>query len=141
MAKKIYKLNMRQNQASFVLQGKSGNQVRYNFTQGNAAVSYPAKLTLHDEYCQQLLESSELFKRGVVQLEKVEEDEKSAAKVVVEKTPKMEVVESVKTVAEAVEYVANEWGEVVKTARQAKEAAEKHGVAFPNLRVKNASNN
>ena len=141
MAKKIYKLNMRQNQASFVLQGKSGNQVRYNFTQGNAAVSYPAKLTLHDEYCQQLLESSELFKRGVVQLEKVEEDEKSAVKVVVEKTPKMEVVESVKTVAEAVEYVANEWGEVVKTARQAKEAAEKHGVAFPNLRVKYASNN
>ena len=48
MARKIYKLNMRQNQASFVLTGKSGNQVRYNFTQGNAAVNYPATCTLTD---------------------------------------------------------------------------------------------
>lgn len=122
---------MRQNQASFVLQGKSGNQVRYNFTQGNAATNYPATLTLNDEYCQQLLEDSELFKRGVVRIEKVWADEAP-----VKNEPKLTAVEGVKTVADAVEYVANTWGEVVKTARQAKEAAEKHGVEFVNLKVK-----
>ena len=122
---------MRQNQASFVLQGKSGNQVRYNFTQGNAATNYPATLTLNDEYCQQLLEDSELFKRGVVRIEKVWADEAP-----VKNEPKLTAVEGVKTVADAVEYVANTWGEVVKTARQAKETAEKHGVEFVNLKVK-----
>lgn len=131
MARKTYKLQMRQNQASFVLQGKSGNQVRYNFTQGNAATNYPATLTLNDEYCQQLLEDSELFKRGVVRIEKVWADEAP-----VKNEPKLTAVEGVKTVADAVEYVANTWGEVVKTARQAKEAAEKHGVEFVNLKVK-----
>lgn len=131
MARKIYKLNMRQNQASFVLTGKSGNQVRYNFTQGNAAVNYPATCTLTDLYCQQLLEQSELFKRGVVRLEKTYDEE--PAKVA---EPELVAVDSVKSVADAVEYVANTWGEVVKTARQAKEAAEKHGVAFVNLKVK-----
>jgi len=125
---------MRQNQASFVLQGKSGNQVRYNFTQGNAATNYPATLTLTDEYCQMLLESSELFKRGVVRIEKVFKDEKPA--VVAPAVSNLKEVDSVKTVADAVEYVANEWGEVVKTSRQAKEAAERHGVSFPNLKVK-----
>lgn len=127
---KTYKLMQRKNYASFVLVGKTGNMVRYNFTGGNAISSVPARLSLNDEYCQQLLEDSELFKNGIIRLEK------STGNPVVKAAPKKKMVEDVKTVSQAVDYVANSWGVVVKTAKQAKEFVNKKGYDFPNLKIK-----
>lgn len=127
---KTYKLMQRKNYASFVLVGKTGNMVRYNFTGGNAISSIPARLSLKDEYCQMLLEESDLFKTGVIKLEKTTSDP------VVKTAPKMIMVNDVKTVSQAVDYVANSWGVVVKTAKQAKEFVNKKGYDFPNLKIK-----
>ena len=127
---KTYKLMQRKNYASFVLVGKTGNMVRYNFTGGNAISSIPARLSLKDEYCKMLLEDSDLFKTGVIKLEKTTSDP------VVKTAPKMIMVNDVKTVSQAVDYVANSWGVVVKTAKQAKEFVNKKGYDFPNLKIK-----
>lgn len=120
----------RKNYASFVLTGKTGNTVRYNFTGGNALGNVPARLTLGNEYCQQLLEESELFKSGVIRLERTD------SKPVVTQKPKYIDVADVKTVSQAVDFVANTWGATVKTAKQAKDFANKHGYDFPNLKIK-----
>ena len=115
--RKIYKLNQPKNTATFTLTGKTGNTV------------------LDNEYYQWLLEHSSLFKNGIVKLLRVIDtsgDSVSGAK------PKEEMtaVESIKTVGQAVDYVATEWGVKVKTAKEAKEEAAKHGVSFPNLKTK-----
>lgn len=130
MAKKIYKLMQRKNQVSFTLVGKSGNMVRFNFTQGNAAVNQPARLVLTNDYYQQLLEDCDLFKRGVIKIERIEGDSNTEKEAVV----KMEKVEEVKTAADAIEYVANNFGEAAKTKNEAKKIAALNGVEFPNLK-------
>lgn len=130
MAKKIYKLMQRKNQVSFTLVGKSGNMVRFNFTQGNAAVNQPARLVLTNDYYQQLLEDCDLFKRGVIKIERIEGDNNTEKEAAV----KMEKVEEVKTAADAIEYVANNFGEAAKTKNEAKKIAALNGVEFPNLK-------
>lgn len=130
MAKKIYKLMQRKNQVSFTLIGKSGNMVRFNFTQGNAAVNQPARLVLTNDYYQQLLEDCDLFKRGVIKIERIEGDSSTEKEAAV----KMEKVEEVKTAADAIEYVANNFGEAAKTKNEAKKIAALNGVEFPNLK-------
>lgn len=120
------------NNYSFVLKGKSGNSLRYIFERGSVVTNTPARLTLKTQYAQDLLEESELFKTGMVILERIDNDGQK------KEEPKVEYKneDSIKTVTQAVDYVAETWGEVVKTAKQAKENAQKHGVDFPNLKVK-----
>ena len=120
------------NNYSFVLKGKSGNSLRYIFERGSVVTNTPARLTLKTQYAQELLEESELFKTGMVILERIDNDGQK------KEEPKVEYrnEDSIKTVTQAVDYVAETWGEVVKTAKQAKEYAQKHGVDFPNLKVK-----
>lgn len=120
------------NNYSFVLKGKSGNSLRYIFERGSVVTNTPARLTLKTQYAQELLEESELFKTGMVILERIDNDGQK------KEEPKVEYKneDSIKTVTQAVDYVAETWGEVVKTAKQAKEYAQKHGVDFPNLKVK-----
>ncbi len=120
------------NNYSFVLRGKSGNSLRYIFERGSVVTNTPARLTLKTQYAQELLEESELFKTGQILLERIDEEGAPAEEKKVEYTN----VDSIKTVTQAVDYVAETWGEVVKTAKQAKEYAQKHGVDFPNLKVK-----
>lgn len=120
------------NNYSFVLKGKSGNSLRYIFERGSVVTNTPARLTLKTQYAQDLLEESELFKTGMVILERIDNEGQK------KEEPKVEYKneDSIKTVTQAVDYVAETWGEVVKTAKQAKEYAQKHGVDFPNLKVK-----
>ena len=120
------------NNYSFVLKGKSGNSLRYIFERGSVVTNTPARLTLKTQYAQDLLEESELFKTGMVILERIDNDGQK------KEEPKVEYKneDSIKTVTQAVDYVAETWCEVVKTAKQAKEYAQKHGVDFPNLKVK-----
>ena len=129
---KTYRIAKIMNNYSFVLKGKSGNSLRYIFERGSVVTNTPARLTLKTQYAQELLEDSELFKTGMVILERIDNDGQK------KEEPKVEYKneDSIKTVTQAVDYVAETWGDVVKTAKQAKEYAQKHGVDFPNLKVK-----
>lgn len=128
---KVYILNQEKNNAVFILYGKGGNAARYTFKDGNVNFRQPAKLILKNEYYQNLLENSELFKKNIVKLDPT-----------FNSTPKEEVkkvltpIKDVKSVAQAVEYCAEHFGEVVKSSKQAKACAEKNGFDFVNLIIK-----
>lgn len=129
MPTKIYRLNQRKNTASFTLVGKLGNHVRYNFERGNAMTGIPARCVLADEYCQKLLEESELF-NNIVVLERVIKDDKPK-----EEEKELIHIDDVTSVSQAVSYVADNWGKRVTTARQAINVAKENGYDFPNLKI------
>ena len=139
--KKVYRLNQQKNSATFVLQGKSGNQCFYSFQHGNVLTNVRARLTLSNKYYQDLLEASQMFKDKVIVLERVIEDEVTDKKPAEKKpttttTTTYKDVEEVKTVAQAVDFVANTWGAQVKTAKAAQDFAHTRGYNFPHLKVK-----
>lgn len=133
---KVYLLNQRRNNSSFTLTGKGGNTVLYNFAGGNVISNTPARFTTSNEYYQDLLESSEMFKRGVVKLDPL--CAREAAKISADEQRRLRNMiqePEVKTVTEAINYVAEHFNVAAKTASQAKTIAEQNGVAFPNLKV------
>ena len=134
MATKIYKLNQKKNSAIFNLTANDGKmQVTYTFKDGNQFMpNMPARCMLRNEFYQDLLESSDLFKRGVVKLERVI-DETPKEEVV---TAKKQQVEEITSPDQAIEYVFNTWGIVVKSGKQAVKIASQKGVEFPNLKEK-----
>lgn len=128
---KVYLLNEPKNNATFILYGEGGNAVRYTFKDGNASAHQPASCILNNEYYQNLLESSEIFEKNIVKIDPTYKVVAPKAEVLT-----LEKVEDVKTVAQAVEWCAEKFGEVVKTAKQAKALAEKNGYDLVNLKVK-----
>jgi hypothetical protein len=134
MATKIYKLNQKKNSAIFNLTANDGKmQVTYTFKDGNQFMpNMPARCMLRNEFYQDLLESSDLFKRGVVKLERII-DETPKEEVV---TAKKQQVEEISSPEQAIEYVFNTWGIVVKSGKQAVKIASQKGVEFPNLKEK-----
>ena len=135
MATKIYKLIQKKNIAIFDLPVNGGKMtVTYTFKDGNQFMpNMPARCTLRDEFYQNLLEDSDLFKRGIVKLERVIEDGKKAT---VKEGPKKEQNEDITSPDQAIEYVFNTWGIVVKNGKQAAKIASQKGVEFPNLKEK-----
>ena len=135
MATKIYKLNQKRNIAIFDIPANEGKMmVTYTFKDGNQFMpNMPARCTLRNEFYQTLLEESNLFQRGIVSLERViEENQKSAKK----EEPKKEQNEDITSPEQAIEYVFNTWGIVVKSGKQAIKIASQKGVEFPNLKEK-----
>ena len=65
---KTYRYNVLCNSASHILNGPSGNSMRYEFTHGNIAGNKYPEITLRNKYAQDLLESHELFIKGKVSL-------------------------------------------------------------------------
>lgn len=143
MAIKTYRLRTNMNNVSHVLTGKSGNTVRYNFTNGNVATSKQPTLTLRQKYSQDLLESSDLFRSGSVVLDQTieepsdriqrsdtyeKDDEEAVNDIEV-------VVADVQSVADAVEYIANNYGKKVTGARGVISFANKNKLSFPNMVV------
>ena len=135
MATKIYKLNQKKNSAIFNLSANDGKmQVTYTFKDGNQFMpNMPARCMLRNEFYQDLLESSDLFKRGVIKLERVIEEEGESKPRPAEK----QQVEEITSPDQAIEYVFNTWGIVVKSGKQAVKIANQKGVEFPNLKEKN----
>ena len=136
MATKIYKLNQKKNVAIFDVPVNDGKMmVTFTFKDGNQFMAnMPARCTLRGEFYQNLLESTPMFQNGIIKLERVIEDKpKKAAKV--ENTAKQE--ESVTSPEQAIEYVFNTWGIVVKSGKQAVKIALQKGVEFPFLQEKN----
>ena len=134
MATKIYKLNQKKNSAIFNLTANDGKMVvTYTFKDGNQFMpNMPARCMLRNEFYQDLLESSDLFKRGVIKLDRtIEDSPKEEAK-----TVQKQQVEEITSPDQAIEYVFNTWGIVVKSGKQAVKIASQKGVEFPNLKEK-----
>lgn len=130
--KKIYKLNQAKTTATFTLTTNGGKMtVGYKFQDGNPIVGVPARLALDNQFAQDLLESSPLFKRRIVVLERTIKDEEPQ-----KNDKKLAHVKGVTNVAQAVDYIANTYGVTVKTTKQAVEFAAKHGFDFPEMKVK-----
>jgi len=136
MTTKIYKLNQKKNVAIFDIPANDGKMmVTFTFKDGNQFMpNMPARCVLRNEFYQNLLESSDLFKRGIVVLERTIDDE---AKNDAPKEPKKQMVEEITSPEQAIEYVFNTWGIVVKSGKQAVKVASQKGVEFPFLKEKN----
>lgn len=136
MATKIYKLNQSKNSAEFPLYANGGKmKVNYVFKDGNQLTRQPARCTLTNEFYQNLLENCDLFKNGVISLERVIEDkQKKSSKAVKEQKQQVDEVTSPE---QAIEYAFNTWGIVVKNGKQAVKIASQKGVEFPFLKEKN----
>ena len=134
MATKIYKLNQKKNSAIFNLSANDGKmQVTYTFKDGNQFMpNMPARCMLRNEFYQDLLENSDLFKRGVIKLDRIIDDTPKAETKPVQK----QQVDEITSPDQAIEYVFNTWGIVVKSGKQAVKIASQKGVEFPNLKEK-----
>ena len=134
MATKIYKLNQKKNSAIFNLSANDGKmQVTYTFKDGNQFMpNMPARCMLRNEFYQDLLESSDLFKRGVIKLDRIIDDTPKAET----KPAQKQQVDEITSPDQAIEYVFNTWGIVVKSGKQAVKIASQKGVEFPNLKEK-----
>lgn len=137
MATKTYRMNLKRTYARIIIKGESGNEVVYEFNNGNPAASIPAKCIIKGEYEQELLENSEYMKKRIVALERVDEteEEKSAREEELRRKASLEKEPNIKTVTEAINYVAEHFDAKATTARQALSIAEKNGVTFPNLKL------
>jgi hypothetical protein len=140
MATKIYKLNQKRNIAIFDIPVNGGKMtVTYTFKDGNQFMpNMPARCTLRDPFYQDLLENNDLFKRGIIQLERVIDDDPKTAKA--EEKPSKVQIDNITSPDQAIEYVFNTWGIVVKTAKQAVKIAYQKGVEFPNMKEKTNDN-
>ena len=71
---KTYKARVNRNNVSYLLYGKQGNEVRYNFTNGNVVTNKYPSLTLRGRYYQELLEDSLLFRGETIIIDHEQEE-------------------------------------------------------------------
>ena len=129
---KTYKLTQALRNSSFVLRGKTGNAQRFNFSGGDPLTGKPATLMLRSQYSQDLLEQSEMFKRGYVKLERVDNGGETAVSGLPADTHKTPVPE-VDSPEKLLEWVATELEKPYQQPKAALAYAEKQGYTFPNL--------
>lgn len=144
---KTYRYNANRNTVSHILQGKNGVTVRYNFERGNVITKQKPELILKGEYAQTLLESSDLFKNGLVtlihseetledKLKKAAEQEKSTSEAPAKKS--VIEIESVVTASDLLAFVNEEdnreGSRMFKNVGSALDWATKHNFAFPNYK-------
>lgn len=160
---KTYKARVNNNNVSYLLEGKQGNKVRYNFTNGNVVINKYPSLTLRNRYCQELLESNPLFLNNTIILERSEEEypgeqaaldkekqeseqvhdvvstavetsAKEADKVKsVEDEPEKERVMGVVSTADVIEYVNKRFDKDYRTLANAMKQASKYNIIFPDF--------
>lgn len=127
---KTYKLTQALRNSSFVLRGKTGNAQRFNFSGGDPLTGKPATLMLRSKYSQDLLEQSEMFKNGYIQLVRVDNGgENPTTEPKKDPTP----VEEVDSPEKLLEWVASELEKPYQQPKAALAYAEKQGYTFPNL--------
>ena len=139
---KTYRYNVLCNSASHILNGVSGNSMRYEFTHGNIAGNKYPKITLRNKYAQDLLDSPELVKSGKVTcirttLEEsdIVQEEQPANEPVkkVAQPPMNEEVRDIRTADEVINYVNNRFDKECKTLATAMKHASKAGLIFPDF--------
>ena len=122
---------MRYRNYSCILRGKSGNQLRYNFTGGDPLTGKAATIILHSQYAQDLLEQSDLYKNGYVML--VSTIDGGEDPIIFEDTKISEKVEEVSSAEQLLEFVAEKLEKVYRQPEAALKYAQKMGFEFPNL--------
>lgn len=126
------------NSISHILAGKGGNTVRFNFTNGNIITKKLAELTLRGKYYQDLLEDSDLFKRGLVRLshsvkEASDKEETKAKEETSADESKAFSVPEVRTSADLIAYVNEHYDKSFRTVSNALDfATTKQNLCFPN---------
>ena len=135
---KVYRYNANRNSVSHILQGKNGVTVRYNFERGNVITKQKPEIILKNEYAQNLLESSDLFKEGSE--ETLEDKLKKAAEMDGKSSEENKkgpievasVVSDEDLIAFVNEEDKREGSRQFKTLASALEWATKHNFVFPN---------
>ena len=149
---KTYKARVSNNNVSYLLEGKHGNKVRYNFTNGNVVINKYPSLTLRNRYCQDLLESNPLFLNNTIILEHAEEEypgeqaaidkEKQEAVQAQDAVPadpeqeqeqEKERVMGVVSTADVIEYVNKRFDKDYRTLANAMKQASKYTISFPDF--------
>lgn len=145
---KTYKARVPRNNVSYLLYGKQGNEVRFNFTDGNININKYPTLTLRGRYFQELLEDSLLFKGETVVIEHEQEEfpgekaerenETNSVPVPVPtpaapKQPKKEEVRNIHTSDEVIAYINDRFDKECKTLPTALKHASKAGLIFPDF--------
>ena len=155
---KTYKARVNNNNVSYLLEGKQGNKVRYNFTNGNVVINKYPSLTLRNRYCQELLESNPLFLNNTIILEHSEEEypgeqaaldkekqepelvhdavpekTETSAKDTDEAEPEKERVMGVVSTADVIEYVNKRFDKDYRTLANAMKQASKYNIIFPDF--------
>lgn len=156
---KTYKARVNRNNVSYLLYGKQGNEVRYNFTNGNVVTNKYPSLTLRGRYYQELLEDSLLFRGETIIIDHEQEEytgekaaleaekngsnnskETSSTEDITEKTTeastkqvKTEEVRGIRTSAEVIAYVNERYDKECKTLATAMKHASKDGLVFPDF--------
>lgn len=159
---KTYKARVSNNNVSYLLEGKQGNKVRYNFTNGNVVINKYPSLTLRNRYCQDLLESNPLFLNNTIILEHSEEEypgeqavldkekqeagqahdavpekEETSAKDIDKDEPEQEQeqerVMGVVSTADVIEYVNKRFDKDYRTLANAMKQASKYNIIFPDF--------
>lgn len=152
---KTYKARVNRNNVSYLLYGKQGNEVRYNFTNGNVVTNKYPSLTLRGRYYQELLEDSLLFRGETIIIDHEQEEyagekaaleaekngssnikETSSTEETIEtstKQIKTEEVRGIRTSAEVIAYVNERYDKECKTLATAMKHAAKDGLVFPDF--------
>ena len=155
---KTYKARVCNNNVSYLLEGKHGNKVRYNFTNGNVVINKYPSLTLRNRYCQDLLESNPLFLNNTIILEHSEEEypgeqaaldkekqeseqvhdavpekAETSAKDTDEAEPEKERVMGVVSTADVIEYINKRFDKDYRTLANAMKQASKYNIIFPDF--------
>lgn len=156
---KTYKARVSNNNVSYLLEGKQGNKVRYNFTNGNVVINKYPSLTLRNRYCQDLLESNPLFLNNTIILEHSEEEypgeqaaldkekqeagqahdvvpekAETSAKDTDEAEPEKERVMGVVSTADVIEYVNKRFDKDYRTLANAMKQASMYNIIFPDFK-------
>ena len=155
---KTYKARVSNNNVSYLLEGKQGNKVRYNFTNGNVVINKYPSLTLRNRYCQDLLESNPLFLNNTIILEHADEEypgeqaaldkekqeseqvhdavpekAETSAKDTDEAEPEKERVMGVVSTADVIEYINKRFDKDYRTLANAMKQASKYNIIFPDF--------
>lgn len=130
---KTYQLTTPARNSSIVLRGKTNNSMRYNFAGGDPLTGKAASIMLKSQYAQDLLESSDLFKNGLVRLVRTDEGGETP---VVKKNAET-VMEDIASPVQLLEFVNEklEPANIYKSPKYALKFAESKGFTFPNLKL------
>ena len=126
---KTYKLTIPARNTSFVLRGKTGNSMRYNFAGGDPVTGKAATIMLRSQYSQDLLEGSDEFNKGFVVLVRTDEGGETV-------NQNVTVMENITSSEQLIEFVATTLEKVYQRPEAALNYAKSKGYEFPNLELK-----
>lgn len=130
---KIYRWNEYKNHAEVLMRAPGGCIGKLIFENGNTALRVLPTVRVTSEFWQQVIESSNYYKRGFIKCIQTFNDEETDN----EENATQEnynPVEDVVSLQQAVDFIADNYEEKAHTINEALKIAHSHGVDFPNLK-------